>query len=463
LKYADDDALAFYELQREAGGRSILLASPDADTRQRFPEAAEAARAPTLEELERGMASLREEMLGDMRAGRSTVFFFFYSGHGVRGRDGKGALTLRDGEIDQHMLFDRVLSQAPAEVIHMLVDACHAEAMVRARDGDEHAVTLTPADIAAYLSQTTLNQYPRVGLVMASSSDGTANEWDLYQSGVFTHEVISALRGAADVNGDGRIEYSEIEAFLSAANREVPDPRARLHAIVKAPIVAPRAVLADLRSNQTSGRLTGITASTDSFYIEDARGNRLADGRPELGFSMSLALPANQRLFLRRGGEEAELVLKPGTDLPFKELTFRGRQIRARGSVENALRAGLFLAEYGPAYYRGYVDRQDMAAVPLAPAPPVLETSRGGMPPPVPAARRSWLRPTLFGAAGALLASSMVFAGMAWNARIENQNAVERDSPDVVSRFRADTALTAGALVASVACAAIAFFASGER
>jgi hypothetical protein len=85
------------------------------------------------------------------------------------------------------------------------------------------------------------------------------------------------------------------------------------------------------------------------------------------------------------------------------------------------------------------------------------------MPPPVPAARRSWLRPTLFGAAGALLASSMVFAGMAWNARIENQNAVERDSPDVVSRFRADTALTAGALVASVACAAIAFFASGER
>jgi hypothetical protein len=462
LRYADDDALAFYEFQREGGGRSILLASPDADTRRRYPDAADAARAPTLEELERGMATLREEMLEDLRAGRQTVFFFFYSGHGVRGREGKGALTLRDGEIDQHMLFDRVLSQAPAEVIHLLVDACHAEAVVRARDGDEHTVTLTPADIAASLSQTTLNQYPRVGLVIASSSDGTAHEWDLYQSGVFTHEVISGLRGAADVNGDGRIEYSEIEAFLSAANREVPDPRARLRAIVKAPVVAPRAALADLSSNRASGRLTGITAAADAFYIEDTRGNRLADGRTELGFSMSLALPADQRLFLRRGRDEAELVLKPGTDVSFTELTFRARPIRARGAVENALRAGLFLTGFGPAYYRGYVDRQEMAAVPLAPAPSLLQVTRGGVPLTTPEPRRS-LRPTLLGAAGGMLVTSIVFTALASDARQQNQHAFERDSPDVANRFRVDTALAAGALSAGAACAAVALFTRADH
>lgn len=462
LKFADDDAMAFYELQREAGGRAILLASPDADTRQRHPDSSDAARAPTIEELERGIAALREEMLANMRAGRTAVFFFFYSGHGVRGRDGGGALTLLDAEIDRQTLFAKVLAQVPAEVIHVVIDACHAEALVRARDGDEHAVSLTPSDVAAYLSQTTLNQYPRVGVVVASTSEGTAHEWDLYQSGVFTHEVLSALRGAADVNGDGRIEYSELDAFLSAANREVPDPRARLRAIVKAPIVAPRAILADLSSNRASGRLTGITAGTDAFYIEDARGNRLAEGRPELGFTMSIALPANQRLFLRRGNDEAELLLEPGADAPFRSLTFRPRPVRARGAVENALRAGLFLAEFGPAYYRGYVDRQDMAAVPLLPASPLFHVSREEAPP-LPAPRRAWLRPTLLGAAGALMASSLVFGGMAWNARQENLHSVERDSPDVVSRFRVDTGLAAGALVASAACAAVAFFVSGGR
>jgi hypothetical protein len=131
--------------------------------------------------------------------------------------------------------------------------------------------------------------------------------------------------------------------------------------------------------------------------------------------------------------------------------------------VENALRAGLFLAEFGPAYYRGYVDRQETAAVPLAPAPTLLEATRGGTPLPIPAPRRSWLRPALFGAAAALLASSAIFAGMAWNARDENQRAIERDSPEVVSRFRVETALSAGALVVSAACTAIAFFASSER
>src|SRR5581483_9355402 len=118
-----------------------------------YPESAEAVRAPTLAEVERGMATLREEMLADLRAGRQSVFIFFYSGHGVRGREGRGALTLLDGEIDQHTLFERIISQAPADVIHLLIDACHAEAIVRARDGDDHAVTLTPADVAAYLSQ----------------------------------------------------------------------------------------------------------------------------------------------------------------------------------------------------------------------------------------------------------------------------------------------------------------------
>ena len=37
---------------------------------------------------------------------------------------------------------------------------------------------------------------------------------------------------------DGKIEYSELSAFLSAANREVTDPRARLAVVVHPPAMA---------------------------------------------------------------------------------------------------------------------------------------------------------------------------------------------------------------------------------
>src|SRR5205085_8359123 len=145
-----------------------------------------------------------------------------------------------------------------------------------------------------YLADSAPGRYLRVGMAIASSRDGVAHEWDLYQSGVFTHELISALRGAADVNGDGRVEYSELGAFLSAANREVQDPRARLRAVVWPPQAAPRAAIADLAISRGNARLTHIPAAAAPFFIEDARGNRLADGHPELGSTMSLSLPAAQ-------------------------------------------------------------------------------------------------------------------------------------------------------------------------
>ncbi len=56
-------------------------------------------------------------------------------------------------------------------------------------------------------------------VVIATARDQQTHEWDAYAGGVFTHQVISGLRGAADVNRDGRVEYSEVHAFLTSANR----------------------------------------------------------------------------------------------------------------------------------------------------------------------------------------------------------------------------------------------------
>jgi Caspase domain len=453
LRYADDDALAFYELRRELGDRATLLASPDPDTRRRYPQSVDAAEPPTLATLDRVMERLEAEMRADARAGRTSVFSFFYSGHGGRGADGTPGLTLLDGALSRQMLYERVLDRAPATIVHLVIDACHAQAIVRPRDADAQMVPLSPADVAIYVSQGTLARYPQVGIAIASSRDGATHEWDLFQSGVFTHEVISALRGAADVNGDRRIEYSELDAFLATANREVQDPRARLRAIVRAPVVAPRAPIADLSQGFALGRLTRIPAALESFSIEDGRGNRLAEGRPELGFSMSISLPADQTLFVRRGNLEAELVLRPGIDSGFDTLAFRSQTARARGAMETSLRAGLFLTPFGPAYYRGYVDRQDTIAVPMAPDLGLFAETHVDRP---RTNHRSLIRWSLGGAAVALIGASGVSAAMAWTAWHDNQNAVQRDSADAATRFRIDTALTAGFLLSGAACATAA-------
>ena len=84
LHYADDDALAFYQLQRETGAEAIVLTIPDSDTRQRYPQAAEIARSPTKSEVFQAIDALNARMDLAAREGDTPTLVVFYSGHGAR-------------------------------------------------------------------------------------------------------------------------------------------------------------------------------------------------------------------------------------------------------------------------------------------------------------------------------------------------------------------------------------------
>jgi hypothetical protein len=449
LKFADDDALAFFEWERELGDDAVLLSVVDADTRRRYPQLADLAGPPTLAGLDESVARLRAAMDADLRASVTPVFIFYYSGHGARDKDGQASLTLLDGGLSRRVLYERVLDHLPARIMHLLVDACHAEAVVRVRDAEAGAVVLSPKDVQDYLSQTTLARYPHAGLVIASSSDTESHEWDFYQSGVFTHEIMSGLRGAADVNGDGRVEYSELSAFLGAANNDVQDPRARLHTIVQPPETAVHAPLADLgQTPGTTARLAGISSSAGHFFIEDERGIRLADGHAELGHQVSLTLPADRLLFVRSGDREVSLLLKGGESRSFGALAFQPAAVHHRGAVESSLRAGLFTTPFGPAFYAGYVGRTDAVAVTFA------STSESEQ-----RAPSSPLRWVLGTTAGALAASSLVFGGLSWGALHDFQEAsTQRAAHDANTRFQWDTGLAIGFLATGAVFATAAYF-----
>jgi hypothetical protein len=454
LAYADDDAAAFFSFASSFGTAGALLTVFDAPTAARYPALADRVRPPTHAELVRAVAELRSRVLADQRAGGDPVVAIFYSGHGFVTSDGTPALALADGALTQRILYDEVFAALPAHVVHFFVDACHAEAVVRPRDLTAQVVDVSPAERLAQATRTTLARFPQVGAVIASTADTESHEWDLYGSGIFTHQLLSGLRGAADVNGDQRVEYSEMAAFLSAANREVPDPRARLKTVVVAPRIDPHAALVNLAVARRVGRLRGQMAALGALHLEDERGNRLADLRSEPGFRIGLVLPADELIYLRaEDGQEVALRLRPGESRDVAQLALSPAATRPRGAVDLMLRRGLFAAAFGPAYYRGFVDQTDFIPVLFATAPreDAVETRARGR-------TTTWLS---FAAAGGLGVAAASFGVAARDARQDFDHAVyQRDSALARDRYESRGNIALGLAAGAIIAAAVGLWLS---
>ena len=371
LRYADDDAASMVSFWRELGAATELLTVFDADSQRRFPALARDAQPPTLARLRDVVASLGKRFVADRQAGDEPVLVFYYSGHGSVKAGEEPSLTMLDGPLTRKILYDEVLAALPARYVHLIIDACHAEAIVRPRDLQAEVAPVADTDVEAYAARNTLRRFPHVGAVVATSAMAEAHEWDEYQRGVFTFQVLSALRGAADVNRDGLIEYSELSAFLGSANASVVDPRAKLAVVARPPAVNPHAPIADLTGvRQRAAILTGVGPGLGRFFVEDDRGNRLGEIRPETGFRYEMILPSGEQLYLRTPTSEGSFRTEPGVKVAVSSLELVPRSIRSRGAVESSLRHGLFATPFGPTYYRGFVDaRADLPAVDLRSEP----------------------------------------------------------------------------------------------
>ena len=425
LRYADDDAAAVHELGRAVGRRSYLLALPDPETVARFPEVAGQARAPSLRELDRVLVEVNRAIADAARAGDEASVILFYSGHGTIRDDGQGALTFLDGTLTRDGLYDRVLAVLNVRYIHLLVDACHAESVVRPRDGQAAVVPVSELTASAYVARATLARFPNVGAIVASASAAQSHEWDAYRGGVFTHEILSGLRGGADVNGDQLIEYSELAAFLSAANHAVSDPRGRLQTVVTPVAVNPRAPILDLRAARGVARLEGRPAGLGAIFLEDRHGARVLDLRAEPDFAVRLLLP-RVTMFLQTADREAELRLAESERLAFSELTLQPRASRPRGAIATSLQQGLFATRFGPAYYLGFVGHApDLVPVELT------ATDNDERP-----AARGTAHRWVLGGAGALAAGAGVFGGLALSARSDfNGTDISRDARAASDRY----------------------------
>jgi Caspase domain len=436
LKYADDDAARYLDLFRLLGARTYLLSSLDENTRRLHPQAAAEAVEPNRAALEQTL----EQLIADVSQARDrhveTTVYFFYAGHGNVDDSGTGYISLEDMRITGADLA-HIFARIPATRLHVIADACASYMLAYSRGpGGERR------PVRGFQDSAQLANDPRVGLLLSTSSARESHEWDAYQAGVFSHEVRSGLYGAADADGDGRVSYQEIAAFVSRANAEIPNERYRPDVHAKAP--AGSDTLMDLRP--ALGRRLDIDgAHAAHYWIEDGQGVRLADFHNAAGQAVHLVRPApSGHVYVRRSDDDAEFTVPAWPSaIALADLAPAPPRVASRGAAQEAFEK-LFALPFDENCVQTYRE-----APPDDPTP--IAGSRGDAVPRGGATTRAVVGWTVVGFGAAALSVGAVFS----------VSAVSASHGASTSLSEAEVASRNGQIATDNTAAAVAYAAGG--
>jgi hypothetical protein len=362
LRYADDDAARFYEIFEPQMNELQLLTVLDPESQQLFPHVASVAKPATRAELAAALERAFAEGKAAKGRGHRAELYFVYTGHG-RLHGGEGQVKLQDGALSRTQLTEMLLASESHDRIHLIVDACNAYHLVAAR-GEERVTQDLDAEFEKFVEAHALDRYPRVGVVLSTSGAGATHEWSRYRGGVFSHEVRSALTGAADANEDGRVDYEELEAFLAAANLSVPIPKGKPKVFVRPPKIERSAPLLTMERDLPVLTLPGEISG--HYYLEDDRGLRYAELNKAGGHPVKLVLiPRARYALMRSDGAEVAAFSEPrGGILLSWPFDVKPPSQAERGGEEPP---GAFEEPFGPAFVQGFRARLELEARPPNP------------------------------------------------------------------------------------------------
>ena len=413
---------------------------------------------PTLANLRQIVKSYARAMAADKKRGDEPVLYFAFSGHGAIDESGAAFLAMTDGALTQDILYDEILAKLPTSYSHLLIDACHAGGVVGVRGGffdkevEGNTAAVAPTDVLPILESRRIARFPTVGVLLATTLGEEAHEWSGIESGVFTHELLSGLLGPADVNGDGNVEYTEIQAFVAAANRNIEDPRAIPQIIARPPSVNQNVPLVALGRFEHARLLRGDVGKLGHFFVELENGQRYLDAHVSEGTTASVVLPRKNVAFLRTDSEETRI--PTGELVAVGDLRMQERSVASRGSIDASYRSALFSSAYGKPYYQGYVDSIGAVGVrfPEPAADLRLDTAGGA----------KGNRPVAIGAttvAAASALTSIATAILAFRAKSDFENtALQRPAHEARQRFERYRTISIATGVTAVAAGAIAWW-----
>ncbi len=372
LRYADDDALRYVELFSLVSKRVALFTVVDHDTARLHGRLAREARPPEMKAILATLKRYNSQMKALAAKGKRSELVFVYAGHGDIDKSGEGYINLQRSKLRRRDLYKTIIAPSQASYVHLIIDACKSYYLVNRRGKwrrDESKGTKAgDAELAAFLKKEDLAAYPKAGVILATSGDESTHEWSRYRGGILSHELRSALSGAADVNGDGKIEYSEVHAFIAAANARIRNAKAKLAIWSRAP-AANRNQPLFRPTKARRGRLLRFDHKVAGrFHLEDDRGVRALDLHKAHGLSFDVALDRGRTYYLRRANEQA--LIKPGkARLAVASLRFGRATLAARsGSLDRTFRRDLYRQAFSRGFYDGFVARTDHIAV-AAPSP----------------------------------------------------------------------------------------------
>jgi hypothetical protein len=183
LRYADHDAATVADVLEQLGGvrHADLSLLDDPDTTA----------------LDRAFDTLTARALAERAPGQRVELVVYYSGHS----DETGIL-LGGTHYDYARLRERIRA-VPADVHIAIVDSCASGSFTRAKGGTK---------LPPFLRDSS-NQVEGFAFLSSSSATEDAQESDRIGASFFTYFFVSALRGAADRNHDGKITLTEAYQF----------------------------------------------------------------------------------------------------------------------------------------------------------------------------------------------------------------------------------------------------------
>jgi hypothetical protein len=289
LRYAEGEVARLSDLLRGAGDFDDVVALQGA----------------TKSEIEKALVQVRKRLETAKRNGRSTLFVFYYSGHGDNEalEIGTERLLLRD-------LRSYLEQLVVADVRIAFVDACQSGALTGVKGGKRvpgYEVRLADP-----------GQIKGMAIVTSSTANELSQESDELRGSFFSQSIMAGLRGAADTSHDGQVTLGEVYQF--ASRRTLSSTAASLTGGQHPTFDYRMAGAGDIvltRTRSRDARLAFVRESGATYaVVSKESGDVVAELSSSPSEDLYLAVPAGEYRFVRRmmgDIRERTLALSPGS------------------------------------------------------------------------------------------------------------------------------------------------------
>jgi hypothetical protein len=248
LRYAVADAERFAQVILRMGGVKV--------------EDCFVLREPTRQSLLEALALIRNRAQALRGTGTRTEVLLYFSGHA----DEKGLMLGR--ELLPYRELRQAMGQMTADIGITVLDACASGAITRLKGGQAHPAFLTDASM----------QVKGYAFLTSSSENEAAQESERLRGSYFTHALLTGMRGAADLSGDGQVTLGEAYqfAFGETLQQTTATQAGAQHPTWDIKMAGTGdVVLTDVR--QTSASMIFPSELDGRFFVRNARGHLVAE------------------------------------------------------------------------------------------------------------------------------------------------------------------------------------------